>query len=356
MSGAASRRIPELDGLRGIAVLCVIFGHYGSYIVPKVEVFEFASLGVDIFFVLSGFLIGGIILDQHRQVGFTASFYGRRAARILPVYFAVIALAFAAQALTAGAPWMDRLLPPWVYAAFLSNFALAHLGRTGLLLNPTWSLAVEEQFYLVMPWIVMLTPRRSLPWLLGALCVAAIVLRAVFSSDLAATEVLLPCRMDALLIGVGAALAQRHLDLSQRATALLAAALATGVVYVLMIAVLKGGATPFAHTAYALATACFMLAAINGLSSGGLLRASWLRYFGEISYGLYLVHEPVRILLTGAFLGTTIFVPGLARIPVSLLAFGIATGLATLSWRTFERPILQWAARRRALPAAVPQT
>ena len=356
MSGAAPRRIPELDGLRGTAVLCVIFGHYASYIVPKVEFLEFASLGVDVFFVLSGFLIGGIILDQHKQDGFVASFYGRRAARILPVYFAVIALAFAAQALTAGAPWMDRLLPPWIYLAFLSNFALAQLGRTGLLLNPTWSLAVEEQFYLMMPVIVMLTPRRSLPWLLGALCLVAIGLRAVFAADLAATEVLLPCRMDALLIGVGAAYAQRHLDLSGRATTLLAMALGPVLAYLLLIALLHDGAAPFTHTAYALATACVLLAAVNGLSSGGGLGAPWLRFFGEISYGLYLIHEPVRILLTGAVLGTTIFVPNLLRIPVNLLALGIAVGLATLSWRFFERPILQWAARRRALPAAVPQT
>ncbi|MEI9888920.1 MAG: hypothetical protein WDN08_20950 [Rhizomicrobium sp.] len=83
------------------------------------------------------------------------------------------------------------------------------------------------------------------------------------------------------------------------------------------------------------------------------MRAGWLRFFGEISYGLYLIHEPVRILLTGTLLGTTIFVPGLDDIPVRLLAFGVAVGLATLSWRWFERPIVQWAARRRtpALPA-----
>jgi peptidoglycan/LPS O-acetylase OafA/YrhL len=178
----------------------------------------------------------------------------------------------------------------------------------------------------------------------------------VFASDIAGIEVLLPCRMDALLIGVGAAYAQRHIDLSRHATTLLAAALAPVVAYLVLIALLHDAAAPFTHTAYALATACFLLAAVNGLSSARGLRAGWLRYFGEISYGLYLIHEPVRILLTGAFLGTTIFVPNLLRLPVSLLAFGVAVGLATLSWRYFERPILQWAARRRALPAAVPQT
>ncbi|MEI9888921.1 MAG: acyltransferase family protein [Rhizomicrobium sp.] len=184
------------------------------------------------------------------------SFYRRRCARILPVYFAVVVLAFGAQALTAGQPWMDRLLPAWVYATFTTNFALAHLGKTGLLLNPTWSLAVEEQFYLAMPFVIMLTRKPLLPWVLAALCAVAIGLRALWASDIAATEVLLPCRMDALLIGVAAALAHRSFDLSRHAVALLAAALAPVIVYLLLILALQRGAAPFTHTAYALATAC----------------------------------------------------------------------------------------------------
>jgi peptidoglycan/LPS O-acetylase OafA/YrhL len=348
----SGKRIVELDGLRGVAILLVLFGHYCSYILPKVEFFEFASLGVDVFFVLSGFLIGGIILDGEGAQGFLGAFYRRRAARILPIYVLVIAAAFAAQALAARQPWMDRLESPFVYLAFLSNFALAHLGRTGLLLNPTWSLAIEEQFYLLMPFVIMAVPRRSLPWVLGALCVVAIVLRALWSSNIAAVEVLLPCRMDALLLGVGAAFAQRRFELRRHVTQLLAAALVPIALYVLLVAMLGRGAAPFTHTAYAAATALFLLAVVNGLPSGGGLRAPWLRFFGEISYGLYLIHEPVRILLTGAILGTTIFVPGPGRVPVTLLAATVAVALATLSWRYFEKPVIQWAARRRLAFAA----
>jgi len=341
-------RIPELDGIRGIAVLLVVFGHYFSYLAAGVEFFAVASLGVNVFFVLSGFLIGGIILDEHHERGFFRSFYRRRTARILPIYFAVIAFAFVADAATAGQPWADRLLPVWVYALFLTNFALAYLGKTGLLLNPTWSLAVEEQFYIAMPWVIILTPKRRLAAVLAAICVAAIALRWLWASNSAAIEVLLPCRMDSLVIGVAAALAQRRYDLVPHATKLMGAALLPLIMIIAITSLSQHAATILSSTAFALTTALLMLGAINGGTSGGL-RSSGLRFFGEISYGLYLLHEPLRVLLTGIVLGKTVFEPGLDRIPVSIAALALSVGIATLSWRHFEKPIIDWArARDRA--------
>jgi peptidoglycan/LPS O-acetylase OafA/YrhL len=342
------QRILELDGIRGIAILLVLVGHYCSFVLPGVELFAVASLGVNVFFVLSGFLIGGIIVDEHERRGFLGSFYRRRAARILPIYFTVVAAAFVADAATAGQPWADRLLAPWVYLLFLTNFALAELGKTGLLLNPTWSLAVEEQFYLAMPFLVMLTPRRLLPLVLAALCVVALVLRWLWISDIAAIEVLLVCRMDSLLIGVGAALLHRRAKLAPQAQALLATALAPLALVLVLNVVAREVSGVIAPTAFATTTALLMLAAINGAAVGDALRAPWLLFFGEISYGLYLIHEPFRILLTGALLGKTVFQPGLDRIPVSLLALALAVAAATVSWRRFERPIIQWARREPA--------
>jgi peptidoglycan/LPS O-acetylase OafA/YrhL len=313
------RRIPELDGIRGIAILLVLVGHYCSRIQADFELFTLASLGVNVFFVLSGFLIGGIILDEHRDPGFVASFYRRRTARILPIYFMVVAAAFAAQAASAGQPWSDRLLPAWIYFTFTTNFALAEYGQTGFMLNPTWSLAVEEQFYLAMPFLMIVTPKKRLPLLLGVLGVSAIFLRWMLASNIAATEVLLPCRMDSLLIGVAAALSHE-------------------------------AAAVFEPTGFALATALLMLSAINGGIAAAPLRTSWLRFFGEISYGLYLIHEPIRVQLTGWLLGKTILTPGLDRIPVTLLALVLAVGIATVSWRRFEQPIIEWARRRGQRP------
>src|SRR5690242_10217130 len=95
--GMSRQRIPELDGLRGLAVLTVMLGHYCSAIIPGVSFFNYASMGVDIFFVLSGFLVGGIILDGAWERGFLARFFCRRAARILPLYILVVGVAFLVQ-------------------------------------------------------------------------------------------------------------------------------------------------------------------------------------------------------------------------------------------------------------------
>jgi peptidoglycan/LPS O-acetylase OafA/YrhL len=344
------RRIPELDGIRGIAILLVLVGHYCSRIQADFELFTLASLGVNVFFVLSGFLIGGIILDEHRDPGFVASFYRRRTARILPIYFMVVAAAFAAQAASAGQPWSDRLLPAWIYFTFTTNFALAEYGQTGFMLNPTWSLAVEEQFYLAMPFLMIVTPKKRLPLLLGVLGVSAIFLRWMLASNIAATEVLLPCRMDSLLIGVAAALLQRSTDLLPYATLLLAAALVPLLANLGLAALSHEAAAVFEPTGFALATALLMLSAINGGIAAAPLRTSWLRFFGEISYGLYLIHEPIRVQLTGWLLGKTILTPGLDRIPVTLLALVLSVGIATVSWRRFEQPIIEWARRRGQRP------
>jgi peptidoglycan/LPS O-acetylase OafA/YrhL len=347
---ARKRRIPELDGIRGIAILLVLVGHYCSRIQADFELFTLAGLGVNVFFVLSGFLIGGIILDEHREPGFVASFYRRRTARILPIYFAVVAAAFVAQAASAGQPWSDQLLPAWIYLTFTTNFAIAEYGRSGLMLNPTWSLAVEEQFYLAMPFLMIMTPKKQLPLLLGVLGVSAIFLRWLLASNIAANEVLLPCRMDSLLIGVAAALLQRSADLVPHATLLLAAALLPLLANLGLAAVSHEAAIVFEPTGFALATGLLMLSAINGGIAAAPLRAPWLRFFGEISYGLYLIHEPIRVQLTGWLLGKTILTPGLDRIPVTLLALVLAVVLAKVSWRRFEQPIIEWA-RRRGQPA-----
>jgi peptidoglycan/LPS O-acetylase OafA/YrhL len=331
-------RILELDGVRGVAILLVIIGHYCSFILPGVEFFSVASLGVNVFFVLSGYLIGGIILDEHREPGFLRSFYMRRAARILPIYFSVVAAAFFIAWLTADKGWTEPLLPAWVYLLFLTNIALAWFGHTSLLLNPTWSLAVEEQFYLAMPFVMMATPHRRLPVVLLSLAALAVVLRA-FASP-AAAEVLLPCRMDSLLIGVGAALLQRSVDLSRRAIALTAAAFVPLLINLLLGKFARPAGVVFEPTGHALTTAMVMLAAINGGVIGAPLRAAWLRWVGEISYGLYLIHEPIRILLTGWILGRASFALGLDRAPVNLLALAVALAIAHLSWRYFERPII----------------
>ena len=156
-------RIPELDGLRGLAAIGVVIAHYFGEVPHGFSVFTVGWVGVDIFFVLSGFLIGSIILEQHGQPGFFKDFYRRRFARIVPIYTAVCVLTLAAAALSVGHPWSDTPFSPGVYAAFGANIVMGISNTPGdVWLRPTWTLDVEEQFYLLLPIVICVTPRKLL--------------------------------------------------------------------------------------------------------------------------------------------------------------------------------------------------
>lgn len=182
-------RIPELDGLRGLAILSVLFWHYGHYYEPAPgsigawlpPLLRLAWSGVDLFFVLSGFLIGGILIAHRKATNYWRVFYVRRACRIFPLYFAVLAAFVLATATIGPQPsnWLLKQEPPfWTYPVFLQNFGMAYYNSFGSdFLGPTWSLAVEEQFYLVLPFVVLLVRPGALPWVLGGLICLAPMLR-----------------------------------------------------------------------------------------------------------------------------------------------------------------------------------
>jgi peptidoglycan/LPS O-acetylase OafA/YrhL len=161
---ASRGRIPVLDGLRGIAILLVLLYHGLFTIrfesVPLVRLSAIGKLsesGVDLFFVLSGFLIGGILLDVKDSPHYFKTFYVRRAYRILPLYMAVLGICLLRLISFHLFPdWFGSRQPkniPFLsYVFFFQNFWMAFLGSFGLaFLSPTWSLAVGEQFYLTVP-------------------------------------------------------------------------------------------------------------------------------------------------------------------------------------------------------------
>src|ERR1044072_3335666 len=207
------KRIPQLDALRGIAILLVIAWHYlanaegvspGSTLAYAQAVFRLTWSGLDLFFVLSGFLIGGILLDNRTATNYFRVFYVRRFYRILPLYAVVLAAFY----LLPLGPWLkDRAAPWWGYATLTQNFWMAQTGRfSPNFLNVTWSLAIEEQFYLTLPLIIRLTPPRRLPQIALACAVTAPLLRTALylwhPYGAVAAYVLMPCRMDALMLGV----------------------------------------------------------------------------------------------------------------------------------------------------------
>lgn len=202
--------LPAIDGLRGLAVLVVVLFH-GTVNGPRFvalsyrELRDFGWMGVDLFFVLSGFLITGILHDTRGQPRYFSNFYARRALRIMPLYFVYLAIFFAIYG------HIDSF---WHQLLHLSNFRLSMAGSwfKESPANLTWSLSIEEQYYLLWPLAVFYLTRRPLLWLLGLTLAASVALRysyaySGFTNTTIYTSTL--CRLDGLALGSMLALAVR---------------------------------------------------------------------------------------------------------------------------------------------------
>jgi peptidoglycan/LPS O-acetylase OafA/YrhL len=344
------RHVPALDGLRAIAICLVLLAHFwndppGHPLMTRVAAAGW--IGVDLFFVLSGFLITGILLRTRTDEGYYSTFYARRTLRIFPLYYLVLAVIFGLLPLVTTLPATvvhDR----WLYFFYLSNVALAAGGWQLFLLDITWSLAIEEQFYLAWPAIVRWTTRHQLQ----LVCVAILALVPV--ARLLAWPVLnwrwvhmlTPFRLDALAMGALLAIAPMPL---RRARLL---AVGGGAV---LLALILGGV--FARDSWLAGTLGYSLLAVT---SGAVLtlglESRWLAWrpltaIGTISYGLYLTH-PLTLSVTSSVFqlaGLNLDrLTGLAMLD-AILALSInsaaAMSVATASYLTFERPFLRLKAR-----------
>lgn len=209
------KRISQLDGVRGFALLMVVFFHYvlqQLHPAPETVGADVLRLclwtysAVDLFFVLSGFLITGILLDNAGAGNYFKVFYLRRACRILPLYLVAVLSFVVARHFIGGAARFHWLfhdpLPTWCYFTFTQNFVMAAAGTGGpAWIDVTWSVAVDEHFYLVLPLLVFVVPRRSLPWIFGVMILTAPLLRRFVPLGELNTYVSSPWRADALLCG-----------------------------------------------------------------------------------------------------------------------------------------------------------
>ncbi|MER7758139.1 acyltransferase [Streptomyces sp. NPDC097619] len=313
--------IAPLDGLRGIAVLGVLLFH--------ADRFPGGFLGVDLFFVLSGFLITGLLLREAETRGTVdlAAFWGRRARRLLPALLATVAgtLLLAAFLGTAAQFRLARADAPWV----LANLANWHFiaGRDGYwntdgtrLFAHLWSIAVEEQFYLFWPPALLLLWRLGRTARIRARALAATAAGGILLSAVAMAVLLDPVdstrvhegtdtRAFALLLGALAAtptVRRRTARLGTRTTTVLSGALvlALGAGWALASGTGAGSAVLFRGGLLLHSAACAALVALlahaPGTAPGRLLAAPPLRFLGGISYGLYLWHWPVFLLLDTA--------------------------------------------------------
>jgi peptidoglycan/LPS O-acetylase OafA/YrhL len=358
-------RLPELDGIRGCAILLVLVWHYipADIHAPQPQsvadrVATYLSLthsGVDLFFVLSGFLIAGILLDNRAAKNYFSVFYARRVCRIFPVYFFLLGLFAVLAAMGseqwAGLSWLFHdPLPLWSYATFTQNIVMGLWGTTGPhWLGITWSLAVEEQFYLFVPLLIWLLPRRMFAVLALLLIFLAPLLRALWGSGVP-SFVWTPWRGDSLLTGALLAVAVRD----HTVLGLLRANIS--VLYTLFLGFLGGAAVltfrPKAfgqadHTWLAGLYAVFLLLAYvdRGTVIARVLRNRVFVWFGVTSYGLYMYHQAISGLVHGILGGGEPSVDTAAGCGLTVLALVLTLIFAAASYYLIEKRILAWGNR-----------
>lgn len=369
--------IPELDGIRGVAISLVLvfhFFHEPAVVTPgglawhALAPFRIGWTGVDLFFVLSGFLIGGILLDARGASNYFRTFYTRRFYRIWPLYAVVVCLCYLQTVLLERgfAPqlsWMLQGRLPWFsYMFFVQNFWMAARNTFGTWgLGGTWSLAIEEQFYLTLPLLIWLfEPRKLKKYLIGAV-IAAPVIRTLLCIEWPDKSMpsfaLMPCRADALLLGVLGAIAMRTpaywtwIEKHGR--------LILGAIFVLLLGCavsIHVASTPdsllmrtFGYTWMAVLYSLILIYSLTQKSSwiSRVLRMHPLRSLGKIAYGVYLLHTYVLTLLTLLITPSHPFYsfwPALDswfQFGVSLVALCLTFTVCQLSWRYFEKPLVQ---------------
>ena len=384
-------REPRLDGLRGLAILLVMLYHTTHYGLARTR-FDIALTivpsigwsGVDLFFVLSGFLITGILLRVRGSSSYYQSFYARRFLRIFPLYYAVLAFFLLLVPHVALFESANDFWNPgasrngiwfWLY---LSNFRAAWVQAwEHQMLGITWSIAIEEQFYLIWPWVVRHADDRRLLAICAATAAGAFALRLAFVASGAnplVAYVLTPCRLDTLATGAAIAIvAAQPGGLTRLARPARITLAASTALFAMLYAAVRfwgsnspdaaaSAAGPDAQAAIALGflgspwiqTVGFsLLCALYGsllvsvlTAPAGALRARcfemrWLRNFGTYSYAMYLFHFFVGVLALSFF--TPANHPGWFPVAVPfywLLAIGMTYALARLSWATLEAPLL----------------
>jgi peptidoglycan/LPS O-acetylase OafA/YrhL len=348
-----SGRIPELDGLRALAIIPILFVHSTAVEHSRFNVLAaYGWIGVDLFFVLSGFLITGILLDAKGEEGYFRNFYARRVLRIWPVYFAL--LFFVLVVIPHFRPAARDLVKfsPWYYILFLQN--VFPFGEFVPILAPTWSLGVEEQFYFLWPLLIALSPRRVFPLVIAVALVASPFVRMAtlhFTGDWLYIYVLTFCRADGLLVGAALAYWMRSESYSE-ARLFSFGRWATALTVVPILWIFSRGIAARGMQSFLIYS--FLALAFGGLISLALspratllrrfLRFSALQYIGKISYGLYLIHKLAYVVYEKSSLYSILRVPGspgLDRTFTFVAEVSFAVLAASLSWYLLETPVLR---------------
>jgi peptidoglycan/LPS O-acetylase OafA/YrhL len=372
--------LPGLDGVRGLAILMVMVTHFVGKATTQtpvqrlvVKAAGYGQLGVDLFFVLSGFLITGLLLRAKGQPNYFRNFYARRTLRIFPLYYAVLAALFLVlPAVVTPSPMLAEASrhQAWLWT-YTSNIYVASVSSWYSLtyVNHFWSLAVEEHFYLLWPLVVFSCSRQTVERICAGVILGGLALRIVLAlngvSELS-ISVLTPCRIDTLCVGgLLASVAHRDGGADRLVERAFGSALAIGaLVFVVSAwcAMTDMGLTVLHQVRDTLYALFFGAVVLLSLTPGpgaltSVFRNSTLRFLGKYSYGLYVYHALLFWYFDenhvearfDAMFGSH----ALAMTAVAVVGTTISVAVAVLSYNLFEKHLL--ALKRFFETAGIPE-
>jgi peptidoglycan/LPS O-acetylase OafA/YrhL len=329
-------RSDACDAMRGIAILLVLSFHWFGL--------PFGWTGVDLFFVLSGYLIGGILIDNRSSPLYFRTFYARRVIRIVPLYLLFLIMV----------AWSSGIsLPIWRFLTFTQNFAWVHTGLVNVGLEGlTWSLAVEEQFYLILPLMVRTLPNRALLFVSASLVVSAPLCRwlLIVSVGGISPYVLLPGRMDTLFAGVVIACVVRQSSLwgwVQTHIRLLQCASVSafgGFIALASVIGFSPGSRAMHLLGYSLVAAAYGCGLLTVVAYDDRpFRHKLLCAVGVGAYAIYLFHQIVLVEVYRLLIPTEMHAGPGRKIEASVVALIGVLCLTLMSWFLIERPLIRYA-------------
>jgi peptidoglycan/LPS O-acetylase OafA/YrhL len=353
------KRIIEIDGIRGFAILLVISFHYinnqlieSTNFLGKImaKVTSFGWVGVDLFFVLSGFLIGSVLLNNKISINYFSTFYKRRLVRIFPNYVLLITLFL----FIIKSGYFDKnyfltgnnVIPIWSYYLMIHNFfmfASQNLGNDSICI--TWSIGIEEQFYLIIPFVLWKLNTKWIPYLMIFIILVAIVSRMQYEHWIE-RYVLLSCRADSLSFGVLIAWFNYKYSLNEKIPKI-----KTILIFILLIVFVFCGTIyylyadlgVYKHTFFSIIFSICILFALgmNQNFYGKILRNKILCWVGSISYSLYLFHYIILGLVHHFDGKNGIIINNSKDVLLTLIALILTFGFSYLVNRFIENPMIK---------------